>query len=235
MKKLITLAFVAFLSFGAAMAQQPQPKQDNKQQNTPAKFQRNTGATAPAPGTIRPGVGGQNQPGKPNVGSKNNPAKPNPIKKENPENKHCGKCPNDQKNCGPKVNADGIAMEIVRAFPSVKSIKKGEKTIEVYDASKTLLGYALYSKPASDGIEGYNGETPLLIAFTPKMKVSSVELLENQEGHRYVQTIKQAGLFKSWDGMNVKKARKKKVDTVSGATFTSRSIIESFRKALDTL
>lgn len=149
---------------------------------------------------------------------------------------HCGNCPHHQApKAEPTVNADGIAMEIVRAFPAVKSVNKTAKWTEVYNAKKELLGYAVYSKPASNGIKGYAGETPLLIALDTHKKVTSVELLKNVESKGYVQKVQKAGLFDQWNGLTIKKARKKKVDTVSGATYTSKSVIESFQAALKNL
>ena len=148
----------------------------------------------------------------------------------------CGNCPHHQQaqKQQPK-NINGIAIEIVNAFPTCKAIKNEGKWIVVYDAQKNVLGYAVYSKPASNGIKGYNGETPLMIALTPKKKVMSVTLLENRETPGYLQRVVNAGLLKSWDDMKVKKAAKKKVDTVSGATYSSRSIIQTLQAALNTL
>lgn len=147
---------------------------------------------------------------------------------------HCGNCPHHQqaKAAQPAVNADGIPMEIVRAFPAVKSVKKEAKWTSVFDASKKLLGYAVYSKPASDGIKGYNGETPLLIALDKNKKVLSVELLANSETPQYVQRVKAAGFFKSWNGLSPKAACKKKVDAVAGATYTSTAVTKSLQAAL---
>lgn len=151
---------------------------------------------------------------------------------------HCGNCPHHQQGRTapspqqPAVNADGIAMEIVRAFPAVKSVKKEAKWTSVYDASKKLLGYAVYSKPASDGIKGYNGETPLMIALDKHKKVLSVELLANSETPRFVQRVKDAGFFKSWNGLSPKAACKKKVDAVAGATYTSTGVTKSLQAAL---
>lgn len=147
---------------------------------------------------------------------------------------HCGNCPHHKQHAKQQatVNADGIAFEVVRAFPKAKSVKKTTQWTEVYNADKQLLGYALYSKPASDGIKGYLGETPLLIALDANKKVLSVEMLKNSETPSYVKMVKDAGLLKQWNGMSVKKAKKKKVDTVSGATYTSKSVILSFQAAL---
>ena len=152
---------------------------------------------------------------------------------------HCGNCPHHRQaaqQCQqPKVNADGIDMTVVKAFPTVKSVKKTDKWTEVYNAQKQLLGYALYSKPASDGIKGYAGETPVMIAFNAKKTITGVYLLPCQETPGYAKRVEDAGFYNQWNGLTVKKALKKKVDTVSGATFTSRAVVESVRAALKTL
>ena len=151
-------------------------------------------------------------------------------------NHSCGNCPHHQQaqQKQPKT-INGIAVEIVKAFPNVKSIKVEDKWTLVYDSKKSLLGYAVYSKPASNGIKGYNGETPLMITLTPKKKVMTVILLDNQETPGFVKRVLDAGLLKSWDGMKAKKAAKKKVDCVSGATYSSRSIIQTLQAALGNL
>lgn len=150
--------------------------------------------------------------------------------------RHCGGCSHHgQQAQQPQVNADGIDMAVVKAFPSVKSVKKATKWTEVYDSNDKLLGYAVYSKPASNGIKGYNGETPVLIALTPKKVICGVILLPNREGMRYVKSIEEAGYFNQWNGLSIKKARKKQVDAVSGATFTSNAITKSVQAALQTL
>lgn len=154
----------------------------------------------------------------------------------------CGNCPNHGKHRGqqaqaqqPQVNADGIDMAIVKAFPTVKSVQKGKKMTEVYDASKNLLGYALYSKPASDGIKGYAGETPVMIALSTKKVILGVYLLQNQETPGFARRVEDAGFYKNWNGLTVKKALKKEVDAVSGATFTSTAVAKSVRAALETI
>lgn len=158
---------------------------------------------------------------------------------------HCGNCPHhraQQQGCSagasaqqPKVNADGIDLMVVKAFPKVKSVKADGKWTAVYDAQKALLGYVVYSKPASDGIKGYAGETPVMIAFNGKKKITGVYLLANQETPKFVKHVEETGYFNSWNGLTVKKALKKKVDTVSGATFTSRAVGQSVQAVLKTL
>ena len=47
--------------------------------------------------------------------------------------------------------------------------------------------------------------------------------------------MQETGFYNNWNGLTVKKAKKKQVDTVSGATFTSRAVIQSVQAALNTL
>lgn len=157
---------------------------------------------------------------------------------------HCGNCPHHKQHCAQQtagggqqttVNADGIDMNIVKAFPTVKSVKKEKKWTVIYDESKNLLGYVVYSKPASDGIKGYAGETPVMVALDTKKVILGVYLLQNQETPKFVERVNKAGYFSSWNGLTVKQALKKEVDAVSGATFTSNAVSQSVRAALQQL
>lgn len=134
-----------------------------------------------------------------------------------------------------QYNADGIDMAIVAAFPEVKSVKKTAKWTEVYNDKNRLLGYAVYSKPASDNIKGFNGETPVLIALSKDKIITGVYALPNAETPRFAQHVQEAGFYNNWNGLGIKEAKKKKVDTVSGATFTSRAVAESVAAALKDL
>lgn len=134
-----------------------------------------------------------------------------------------------------QYNADGIETTLAAAFPEAKSVKKTEKWTEVYNAKGKLIGYGVYSKPASDGIKGYKGETPVLIAFDKKQIILGVYPLPNVETPEYARRVAYAGFYKSWNGLTVKQALKKKVDTVSGATFTSNAVARSVEAALKTL
>lgn len=155
---------------------------------------------------------------------------------------NCGNCPHHAQHQGcqnqqaqTQAQTDGIDMAIVKAFPTVKSVKKTKKWTEVYDANKKLLGYAVYSKPASDGIKGYNGETPVLIALNPKQVILGVWLLENKETPKFAKKVEYAGFYNNWNGLTVKQALKKEVDAVSGATYTSNGVIKSVQAALKAL
>ncbi len=80
-------------------------------------------------------------------------------------------------------------------------------------------------------VEGYNGPVPLKI-YIKKNKIEKVELLKNQETPKYLVKVKNA-LLNAWDGLTIKEAKAKKVDGVTGATFTSDAIKDNIQKGLD--
>lgn len=169
------------------------------------------------------------------------PPPPSHHHRHGPDGEHHGKhphSPHDRQQMKPaelQYNADGIETTIVKAFPEAKSVKKGAKWTEVYNAKKKLIGYAVYSKPASDNIKGFNGETPVMIALGKKKVIAGVYALPNVETPKFAQRVEDAGFYSSWNGLTVKQALKKKVDTVSGATFTSRAVAQSVQAALEKL
>lgn len=80
-------------------------------------------------------------------------------------------------------------------------------------------------------IEGYNGPVPLKI-YIKKNKVEKIELLKNMETPKYLAMVKK-GLMEAWNGLTVKEAATKKVDGVTGATFTSDALIQNVQKGLE--
>ena len=80
-------------------------------------------------------------------------------------------------------------------------------------------------------VEGYNGPVPLKI-YIKKNKIEKVELLKNQETPKYLVKVKNS-LLNAWDGLTIKEPKAKKVDGVTGATFTSDAIKENIQKGLD--
>ena len=83
----------------------------------------------------------------------------------------------------------------------------------------------------ANDVEGYNGPVPVKI-YIKKNKVQKIEVLKNQEGPKYMNMVKKQ-LLNAWDGLTVKQAKAKQVDAVTGATFTSKALIENVNKGLD--
>ncbi len=91
----------------------------------------------------------------------------------------------------------------------------------------------IQSAPHTNHIIGYNGPTPLNITLDETGKISKVELLPHQETPSYVQLVRKSGLLDTWNGLTPQEALAKRVDAVSGATYTSRAIAQTLHKRLE--
>ena len=91
--------------------------------------------------------------------------------------------------------------------------------------------YIVNTTTLTQDIEGYAGPVPVMI-YIKKNKIEKVEVLKNQETPKYLAKVKKA-MLTAWDGLTVKEAKSKQVDAVTGATFTSKALIENVQRGLD--
>ena len=128
------------------------------------------------------------------------------------------------------------APEVLKnTIPEAATVTNTTPCSEIHNASGDLLGYMALSKPASDSIMGYAGETPLMVVFDTDRKIKSVILLENQETPVFVERVTQAGLLDAWNGMTVQEALNTTPDVVTGATFTSNGVIQTMHACLNNM
>jgi len=130
-------------------------------------------------------------------------------------------------SCGPKLPELPVS-EVQPYFADAAKTKAIDTAYyEVKDAKGNNLGTVLFSSPYSDGIKGFNGPTPLLIALDAESRIKNVVLLENQETPHYAGLVVNGGLYDAWNGLTPDEALNKDVDAVSGATFTSNGVKKS--------
>ena len=80
-------------------------------------------------------------------------------------------------------------------------------------------------------VQGFLGATPLKI-YIQRNKVVKIEAMKNQETPKYFLKVKK-NLLDKWNGVKVKDAKKMKVDAVTGATYSSKAVIENVQLGLD--
>lgn len=78
-------------------------------------------------------------------------------------------------------------------------------------------------------IIGYGGTVPLVITLQDG-RIKSVEALPNSETPKFFESA--SVLLSKWDGQTIEDAQQLEVDGVSGATFTSKAIIENVQRGL---
>ncbi len=79
-------------------------------------------------------------------------------------------------------------------------------------------------------IVGFNGPTPLRLYLRDGV-IERVEPLDNVEDTYYFDLLLEDNLFDSWTGLNLQDVVEYEVDAVSGATFSSRAVIETVKRA----
>ena len=132
-------------------------------------------------------------------------------------------------SCGSKVKWPALPIE--EATPYFADAAKVQTVdtayYEVKDAKGNKLGTILFSSPYSDGVKGFNGPTPLLIALDADGRIKNIVLLENQETPNFAKRVVEGGLYEAWNGLTVDEALGKDVDAISGATYTSNGVKKS--------
>ena len=80
-------------------------------------------------------------------------------------------------------------------------------------------------------VKGYTDATPIKI-YIKDGKINKIKPLHNAETPKFWALIKKEMLPK-WDGMDVKKAAKAKVDAVTGATMSSKALLKNVQTGCD--
>lgn len=91
--------------------------------------------------------------------------------------------------------------------------------------------YVVNTTTLAQDVEGYAGPTPVEV-YIKKNKIVKVEMLKTQDGPKYTAKVKK-GMLPAYEGMSVKKGTVGAVDGVTGATFTSKSVQENVRRAVE--
>ena len=138
-----------------------------------------------------------------------------------------------EKDCTDESLPNIELSEIQDLFPEAQQVQFLDTSyFAVKNAENETIGSVLLSSPYSDGIKGYAGKTPLLIALDSEGKIMQVKLLANQETPGFLKRVNNAGYLESWNGLTVDEALQKKVDAVSGATYSSKGIQNSLKARL---
>jgi NosR/NirI family transcriptional regulator, nitrous oxide reductase regulator len=138
--------------------------------------------------------------------------------------------------CAAPDDLYSIELDSVRElFPAAFSAE-GDPAVpsqfHIKDSEENLIGSVLSTESVSDDIIGHAGPIPLLIGLDTDGVIVGISLRENRETPGYLLRLGGREFFENWTGLTVAEARHKKVDAVTGATRTSRAIIESVQRRL---
>lgn len=95
-------------------------------------------------------------------------------------------------------------------------------------------GVLVSSLPYARDVKGFAGQVPLYIYIDESGVVRGIVLADNAETPDFVNRAS-AALLPQWIGQSTEQAASRKVDAVSGATFSSRAIIANVQQSLAAL
>ncbi len=113
-----------------------------------------------------------------------------------------------------------------KIFTEAESFKKiGDECIyDVFDKNSENIGRVLYTKPDENSVGGFGGALRVVVGIDKSGEIAGIELGENYESVGFIERVREAGFFEKWNGKSVADAAEAEVDTVSGATMSTRAI-----------
>lgn len=118
----------------------------------------------------------------------------------------------------------GLADVVLTAY--------GKGLWQVTNAAGKDNGTIVASEPFASGVKGYAGATPVFVHVNPNGTVAAVVAASNVETPEFFAMLADEGLFKTWNGKTTSVAASMQVDGVTGATFSSRAVIQNVQAAL---
>ena len=103
--------------------------------------------------------------------------------------------------------------------------------LNVAAANKKPKSFVVNTEKLGKEVMGYAGTTPVEITVTDG-KIEKIVALPNEETPGFFQRVLESPIFTALNGKTVKEASEVKLDAVSGATYSSKAVIENIRLGL---
>lgn len=99
----------------------------------------------------------------------------------------------------------------------------------VTEAGGTEVGTVVCSRKLAPDVLGFAGPVPLYVRMDTADRVVKVVADTNSETADFFRRVTGSGLLEAWNGLSPEQAAAAGVDAVSGATYSSRAVIENAR------
>ena len=113
-----------------------------------------------------------------------------------------------------------------------KSVKKDADIYSIINTNGNRTGTVISFEPDENDLSGYGGRIRVYVKLDNENKILSVEVGDNNETPGFIEMIKNSGFLNSWNGLNATEAMNKKVDTITGATMSTKAIEQMVKKNL---
>lgn len=92
-------------------------------------------------------------------------------------------------------------------------------------------GFIINTTDIGKDIIGYGGQTPVEITVTNGV-ISKITPLSNQETPEFFGAVRNSDMFETFDGLTLEEAANTPIHGVSGATYTSKALIENIKAGI---
>lgn len=116
--------------------------------------------------------------------------------------------------------------DLRQTHAAVVSVAQGSDTLSVQPDGTFVVNTRVLAKD----VQGYGGPVPLKIHIDKDGRLTAIEAEPNAESPSFFDHAKE--LFSRWQGKTIDEAMAEDVDAVSGATFSSKAIIENVQRGL---
>ncbi|MFV0345245.1 MAG: 4Fe-4S binding protein [Bacteroidales bacterium] len=121
------------------------------------------------------------------------------------------------------------SIEAIKTLiPEAASFRPVASVWEISDSKHQIIGTLEF--PQKGTAEGFGGNINFALVVDSESTVRGLILLGHSESSEYIEQLAKAGLFNSWDGKNISELRNSKIDIISGASISSKAIINGVNK-----
>ncbi|NOR46402.1 MAG: 4Fe-4S binding protein [Candidatus Delongbacteria bacterium] len=125
-----------------------------------------------------------------------------------------------------------LVKEKIPAADSLEQANYKTKWSKIYDNSGKQVGNFLLSSPFCDEIKGYAGNVPVIIIADMEEAILGLGLMKNRETPSWISGLNNVKFFDSWNGKKIEEIKDHKVDTITGATYTTRAVMKIIEKRI---
>ncbi len=140
---------------------------------------------------------------------------------------------------GSEDEAQVCTLSVEDIKPVIGDVTKVEKdddscVFAVFGQSGEPEAKAVSVLPGEDNPGGYGGKIRIAVILDLNDKVLGVRPVHHNETGSFIEMLTNKGFFDSWKGHTAKEALNKDVDTITGATMSTRAVISMVRSNLST-
>jgi len=119
-------------------------------------------------------------------------------------------------------------------FENVQKVEKHEDScvFSIYGKSGEVEAKAISVLPGEDNPGGYGGKIRIAVGLDLEGKVLGVHPVDHNETGSFIEMLTKKGFFDSWKGYRAAEALNKDVDTITGATMSTRAVISMVKTNL---